>query len=52
VLETRIGGEVYSNEMTLSDHEDLVDLLLHIKGKAMLSGMNTMFINHWSKLVG
>ncbi len=38
VLETRIGGEVYSNEMTLSDHEDLVDLLLHIKGKAMLSG--------------
>jgi len=24
--------------MTLSDHEELVNLLLHVKGKAMLSG--------------
>jgi len=38
VLETRRGGEVYSNEMTLSDHEELVNLLLHVKGNAMLSG--------------
>jgi len=38
VLETRRGGEVYPNEMTLSDHEELVNLLLHVKGKAMLSG--------------
>jgi len=37
VLETRRGGEVYRNEMTLSDHEELVNLLLHVKGKAMLS---------------
>ena len=38
VLETRRGGKVYTNELTLKDHEELVDILLHIKGKAMLSG--------------
>jgi len=37
VLETR-KCKAYEHEMSLKDHEDLVDLLLHIKGKAMLSG--------------
>ncbi len=37
VLETR-KCKVYEHEMSLKDHEDLVDLLLHIKGKAILSG--------------
>ena len=37
VLETR-KNKAYEHEMSLKDHEDLVDLLLHIKGKAMLSG--------------
>lgn len=34
---TRRGGK-YRHEMTEDDHRDLVDLLLRIKGKAMLSG--------------
>jgi len=39
VLETRKSkSKAYEHEMSLKDHEDLVDLLLHIKGKAMLSG--------------
>jgi len=37
VLETR-KCKAYEHEMSLKDHEDLVDLLLHIKGKAILSG--------------
>jgi len=37
VPETRKIGK-YRYEMTNKDHEDLVDLLLNIKGKAMLSG--------------
>ena len=39
VLETRKSkSKAYEHEMSLKDHEDLVDLLLHIKGKAILSG--------------
>ena len=38
VLETRTGGKAYQHEMTNEDHERLVDVLLSIKGKAMLSG--------------
>jgi len=37
VPETRRGGK-YRHEMTSNDHEDLVEILLNIKGKAMLSG--------------
>lgn len=37
VPETRKGGK-YKHEMTDKDHEDLVEILLGIKGKAMLSG--------------
>ena len=37
VPDTRKEGE-YNHEMTVEDHEELVDKLLHIKGKAMLSG--------------
>jgi len=37
VPETRRDGK-YKHEMTNEDHEDLVEMLLNIKGKAMLSG--------------
>lgn len=37
VPETRRSGK-YKHEMTDKDHEDLVEILLTIKGKAMLSG--------------
>jgi DNA adenine methylase len=37
VPETRKDGG-YKHEMTDNDHEDLVEILLNIKGKAMLSG--------------
>ncbi len=38
VTDTRRAKDVYQHEMTDEDHEDLVELLLGIKGKAMLSG--------------
>lgn len=37
VMETRRDGK-YEHEMTLADHQDLINLLLNIKGKAILSG--------------
>ncbi|MCR4399120.1 MAG: DNA adenine methylase [Firmicutes bacterium] len=37
VPETRRDGE-YAHELTLEDHEEMVELLLRLKGKAMLSG--------------
>lgn len=37
VSETRRSGE-YKHEMTLEDHQDLVQILLKIKGQAVLSG--------------
>lgn len=52
--ETRKGGE-YQYEMTKQDHEDLLDLLLNIKGKAILSGYDNelykqLEIAKWTKL--
>ena len=39
--DTRSSRKVYSNEMTESDHEELVDMLLRIRGKGILSGYDT-----------
>ena len=39
VPETRRGGE-YEHEMSIEDHKDLVNLLLQVKGKVLLSGYN------------
>lgn len=39
ILETRKSGG-YAHEMTLQDHRNLVDLLLTVRGKVMLSGYN------------
>lgn len=38
VLSTRCGGKMYAHEMSDDDHKELVDLLLGINGKVMLSG--------------
>ncbi len=38
VTGTRRAKDVYQHEMTDEDHEELIELLLGIKGKAMLSG--------------
>ncbi len=38
VLDTRIGGSVYENEMSLEDHQELVQMLLRLKAKIMVSG--------------
>ena len=38
---TRKSAKVYAHEMADKDHQDLVDLLLNMKGKAMLSGYDT-----------
>lgn len=51
VPETRLVPNVYPNEMTYEDHVDLVDLLLTIQGKGVLSGYNnTLYDNlNWEK---
>jgi DNA adenine methylase len=41
VADTRKSPKVYAHEMTDADHQDLVELLLNLKGKAMLSGYDT-----------
>jgi len=39
VAETRKGGK-YAYELSLEDHEELISLLLQVKGKVILSGYN------------
>lgn len=34
------GGGKYHCEMTLQDHEELINILLNLKGKVVLSGYN------------
>ena len=38
ILDTRKSGEAYECEMTDDDHKELVEILLNIKGQAILSG--------------
>lgn len=38
LLETRVGGAVYENEMTLAEHEELLRTLLQCKGAVCISG--------------
>lgn len=37
---TRKAPNVYKHEMSIEDHQDLIDILLNIKGHAVLSGYN------------
>lgn len=51
IPDTRKGGE-YKHEMTADDHVELVDILLNIKGHAILSGYrhniyNPLIDNNW-----
>lgn len=39
--DTRSSRKLYDDEMTVTDHAELVDMLLCIKGKAILSGYDT-----------
>lgn len=38
ILDTRVGGKRYSHELTDNDHHQLTNVLLNIKGMAILSG--------------
>ncbi len=55
VLSTRKGGKVYEHEMTDKDHQELIDLLLDVKGKVMLSGYENDIYKRldkkWSRIV-
>jgi Site-specific DNA methylase len=56
IHETRKMTYTYAFEMKNSDHEELVDLLLKIKGKAILSGYdhpiyNKLLDNGWRKIL-
>jgi DNA adenine methylase len=37
ILEARRSGE-YDHEMSVEDHQDLIDMILHMKGKILISG--------------
>jgi len=55
VLSTRKGGKAYDHEMTDKDHQELIDLLLDVKGKVMLSGYENDIYkrldNKWNRIV-
>lgn len=55
IQETRKAKEVYDHEMSIAKHKELVDILLHIKGKVILSGYdheiyNSLLENGWKKV--
>lgn len=55
ITDTRTAKNVYEYELQNKDHEELVDLLLKIKGKAILSGYNhniynRLIENGWRKI--
>lgn len=55
VLETRGTQSIYDYEMSLQDHRDLVDILLNIKGTAILSGYyhkvyEPLELNGWKRI--
>jgi len=54
ISDTRISSQVYDKEMPKEKHVELVNALLHIKGKAILSGYdheiyNALVENNWNK---
>lgn len=56
IQETRKLKKGYDNEMSEEDHKDLVDLLLNVKGKVVLSGYdheiyNKLEKNGWKKVL-
>ena len=55
VPQERVSKKVYDNEMSVEKHEHLVDLLLNIEGKVILSGYDnhiydTLTDNNWKKI--
>lgn len=56
VQDTRSAKDVYEYEMGIEKHRELVEKLLHIKGKVILSGYdhevyNKLIENKWSKVL-
>ncbi len=56
IHETRKMTYEYAHELESSQHKELVEILLHIKGKAILSGYdheiyNTLLNNGWNKVL-
>lgn len=45
LLDTRSGGKQYKNEMTESDHEQLLYMLMEHKGSALISGYESELYN-------
>lgn len=55
ISKTRVSTNVYDNEMPIEKHEELIEKLLHIKGKVVLSGYendtyNILTNNNWKKI--
>lgn len=54
LMETRSGGRAYKNEMSVQDHGDLLDLILSVKGKVIISGYDNKLYNsrlsQWNKV--
>lgn len=51
---TRVSPDIYTHEMTIKDHKDMVDMLLEIEGKVILSGYDNyiykkLTLNGWYK---
>lgn len=56
IQDTRSVKQVYDYEMPIEKHKELVDLLIHIKGKVILSGYdheiyNKLLDNGWQKVL-
>jgi len=47
--ETRVSKRVYENEMSYEDHEKLLDTILTLKGRIMLSGYDSPLYNKYLK---
>lgn len=52
---TRVSVDIYEHEMTIEDHKDMIDILLEIKGKAVISGYDNyiykkLTLNGWNKI--
>lgn len=55
VSDTRVSPKVYDKEMPIQKHNELINTLLHIKGKVILSGYdneiyNILTDNNWNKI--
>ena len=55
ISDTRISPKVYDKEMPIEKHSEMIDALIKIKGKCILSGYNhelydILIDNKWKKI--